>query len=357
MEHWLPLFHEKLVPLFGHLDESTTIAFDHHADEALVARHALVSEHYQARRDPAPKGTSFGTSVYRPLPPELLYLDESALSRELRARAVLTFSQAPPPLTKPEGVDLVVDLGARPVRDFTKERQDRSINLFQAIADHLRDLSRQGKDPILATHSEGAADRLRTVLGDHGLPGIPIVADKATADAQAGTKLAVLPIERGFATTDIVVIGEVDLLGDRLQRTSAKRKRADKFIQDLSVLSEGDYVVHAEHGIGLFEGLITLEIGGAAHDCLRVVYAGGDKLFIPVENLEILSRYGHADQVVQLDKLGGAGWQARKAKVKQRGARGGSRALGDRCPAGVAQGSAAADGTRSLRRVRSALPL
>ena len=318
MEHWLPLFHERLVPVFDHLDETATIAFDHHADDALAARHALVAEHYQARREPAPQGTSFGTAVYRPLPPELLYLDEDALRRELESRQVLTFSQAPPPLTKPEGVDLVVDLGARPVRDFTKERQDRTINLFQAIADHVRDLSRQGKNPILATHSEGAADRLRTVLGDHGLPGIPIVADKAAADAQPGTKLAVLPIERGFATTDIVVIGEVDLLGDRLQRTSVQRKRADKFIQDLSVLSEGDYVVHAEHGIGRFEGLITLEIGGAAHDCLRVVYAGGDKLFIPVENLEILSRYGHADQTVQLDRLGGAGWQARKAKVKQR---------------------------------------
>ncbi|WP_051329376.1 transcription-repair coupling factor [Geminicoccus roseus] len=318
MEHWLPLFHDKLVSVFDHLGEGWTVAFDHHADEAIAARQALVGEHYRARQEPAPKGTSFGTTVYRPLPPELLYLDETSLRRQLDPLPTITFSPAPPPVTKPEGVDLVVDLGARPARDFTQERQNRDINLFQAIADHVRDLTKQGKDPILATHSEGSADRLKTVLGDHGLPGLPVVPDMARALAQPGAKLAVLPIERGFVTTDIVVLGEVDLLGDRLQRSVAKRKRADKFIQDLSVLSEGDHVVHAEHGIGRFEGLITLEVGGAPHDCLKVVYAGGDKLFVPVENLEILSRYGHADQAVQLDKLGGAGWQSRKAKVKQR---------------------------------------
>ena len=77
-------------------------------------------------------------------------------------------------------------------------------------------------------------------------------------------------------------------------------------------------MVHAEHGIARFEGLETLQVGGAPHDCLRLIYAGGDKLFVPVESLEILSRYGNADAEVQLDRLGGVGWQARKAKVKQR---------------------------------------
>ena len=77
-------------------------------------------------------------------------------------------------------------------------------------------------------------------------------------------------------------------------------------------------MVHAEHGIGRFEGLVTLEIGGAPHDCLKLIYQGGDKLFVPVENLDVLSRYGHADEAAQLDKLGGVGWQHRKARVKQR---------------------------------------
>jgi transcription-repair coupling factor (superfamily II helicase) len=77
-------------------------------------------------------------------------------------------------------------------------------------------------------------------------------------------------------------------------------------------------VVHADHGIGRYEGLETLDVGGAPHDCLRVIYDGNDKLFVPVENIEVLSRYGGEDAIVALDKLGSAAWQGRKAKVKQR---------------------------------------
>jgi transcription-repair coupling factor (superfamily II helicase) len=117
----------------------------------------------------------------------------------------------------------------------------------------------------------------------------------------------------------LCLIGEQDLLGERLTRRQARRaKAADKFIQDVGTLGEGDLVVHAEHGIGRFDGLVTLELGGAPHDCLKLLYAGGDKLFVPVENLDILTRYGNADTEVQLDKLGGVGWQNRKARIKQR---------------------------------------
>ncbi|MFZ1426972.1 MAG: transcription-repair coupling factor, partial [Geminicoccaceae bacterium] len=131
--------------------------------------------------------------------------------------------------------------------------------------------------------------------------------------------IAVLPLERGFTAPGIHVLGEHDLLGDRLTTTTRRTRRAvDKFIQDIAALGEGDPVVHAEHGIGRFDGLVTIEIGGAPHDCLKLIYHGGDKLFVPVENLDVLSRYGHADQEVVLDRLGGVGWQTRKAKVKER---------------------------------------
>jgi len=105
---------------------------------------------------------------------------------------------------------------------------------------------------------------------------------------------------------------------ETLTGAARRARRADKFIQDLATLSEGDFVVHAEHGIARFEGLETLAVGGAPHDCLKLLYAGNDKLYVPVENLDVLSRYGNADSEVVLDRLGGAGWQARKAKVKQR---------------------------------------
>ena len=76
--------------------------------------------------------------------------------------------------------------------------------------------------------------------------------------------------------------------------------------------------MHIDHGIGRFEGLRTIEVQGAPHDCLFLQYAGGDRLFLPVENIELLSRYGSDVTGVELDKLGGVAWQARKARLKER---------------------------------------
>src|SRR5262249_52399618 len=130
--------------------------------------------------------------------------------------------------------------------------------------------------------------------------------------------MAVLGLDQGFVAEGLTVIGEADILGDRLARPAKARRRSDKFLAELATFAAGDYVVHVEHGIGRYDGLATLEVGGAPHDCLRILYEGGDKLFVPVENIEVLSRYGAEDAVVQLDRLGGAAWQARKARIKQR---------------------------------------
>src|SRR5437016_4427514 len=95
-------------------------------------------------------------------------------------------------------------------------------------------------------------------------------------------------------------------------------RNLEDFITEAGALSSGDLVVHAEHGIGRYEGLETIDVAGAAHDCLKVLYAGDDRLFVPVENIEVLSRYGSEDAGAQLDRLGGVAWQSRKARVKQR---------------------------------------
>ena len=87
-------------------------------------------------------------------------------------------------------------------------------------------------------------------------------------------------------------------------------------LAEASALTAGDLVVHVDHGVGRFVGLKTIEAAGAPHDCLEIHYAGGDRLFLPVENLELLSRYG--SETGELDRLGGAGWQSRKARMKKR---------------------------------------
>ena len=125
-------------------------------------------------------------------------------------------------------------------------------------------------------------------------------------------------LEGGFETADAAVIGEQDILGDRLVRPRRAAKRADNFIAEVTALAAGDLVVHVDHGIGRFVGLRAIEAAGAPHDCLEIHYAGGDKLYLPVENVELLSRYGSEESNVDLDKLGGGAWQARKARMRRR---------------------------------------
>ena len=112
------------------------------------------------------------------------------------------------------------------------------------------------------------------------------------------------------------IIGEQDILGDRLVRQGKRKRRAQDVLAEASALAAGDLVVHIDHGVGRFVGLKTIEAAGAPHDCLEIHYAGGDRLFLPVENLELLSRYG--SEHGELDRLGSTGWQTRKARLKKR---------------------------------------
>ena len=135
----------------------------------------------------------------------------------------------------------------------------------------------------------------------------------------AGTvSLVTLGIERGFVADRLAMVGEQDLLGTRISRPVRTRKRADQFIAEATEIAEGDLVVHQEYGIGRYDGLATLHVTGAPHDCLKLIYDGDEKLFLPVENIEVLSRYGSDQQGVALDKLGGTAWQSRKARMKSR---------------------------------------
>ena len=168
MEHWLPLFHPDLVPLTAYLDAECEIGLDHLALDATKARAALIGEHYDARLQPPLAGTSFGTAPYRALPPELLYLDEGGVERALAAQHRLQFSTFGPPPVPPTGIAQVKDLGGRPAHDFAAERANRSVNLFDTIVAHLKELVAAGERPLLAAYSEGTLERLKQVLADHG---------------------------------------------------------------------------------------------------------------------------------------------------------------------------------------------
>ncbi|HIC64420.1 MAG TPA: transcription-repair coupling factor, partial [Paracoccus sp.] len=314
MEHWLPWFHDRMESLFDYLP-AASVVLDDHLGQVALARREMIREQFEARRAAlAAKGRS--DTVYKPVPPDLIFPPETEWAGWLDAHRVLRLSV----LAQPPGPG-ILDAGGRPGRNFAPERQSENLNLFKVLADHIKALSKDYR-VIVASFSDGARDRLAGLLADEGLTGAREIGDIRDLPESAGALgLAVWPLDEGFvaegrALGPIAVISEQDVLGDRLIRGAKKRRKAENFLQDTTSLTPGDLVVHVEHGIGRYTGLETIKAAGVPHDCVALEYAGGDRLFLPVENIELLSRYGHEEGL--LDRLGGGAWQARKAKLKER---------------------------------------
>ncbi len=314
MEHWLPLFHERLDTLFDYTG-GAPLLLDARCDEAVAERLSQIGEYFEARRDALASGAP--GSPYKPLPPVALYLTEQQWRERLagQGRAALT------PFVVPESeARAVIDLGGRVGRSFAAERAEEGSNVFEAVAGHVRALQDKGKRVVIAGWSDGSRERLAHVLADHGLSGLEPVGSFTTAErlAPGAVGLAVWGLEAGFETPELAVISEQDILGDRLVRQRRSNRKASDYITEAAALTPGDLVVHVDHGIGRFVGLKTITAAGAPHDCLELHYHAGDKLFLPVENIELLSRYGSEDADIQLNRLGGGAWQARKSRMKQR---------------------------------------
>ncbi|MCQ0971759.1 transcription-repair coupling factor [Paracoccus sp. TK19116] len=308
MEHWLPWFHERLESLFDYLPDAT-VALDDRVGQVRDARWGTITEQYDARREAL--GRKGADSPYRPVAPAQMFPEADEWAEWLGSHRTIQLVALPQP-TGPG----VLDAGGRVGRNFAPERQAEKANLFGALAAHVKALRKDAR-VVIASFSEGARDRLSGLIADEGLADAKPIDDiRDLPDRSGAVGLAIWPLEEGFTAKGLAVISEQDVLGDRLIRGAKKRRRAENFLQDTQTLSPGDLVVHVEHGIGRYTGLETITAAGVPHDCVALEYAGGDRLYLPVENIELLSRYGHEEGL--LDKLGGGAWQARKARLKER---------------------------------------
>ncbi len=310
MEHWLSLFHGKLETIFDYLPGSP-LALEHLDEDAAHERFTQIADYYDARREALKQGV---TPPYKPLSPERLYLGEAEWKERLDTSAVARLT----PFAVPDVG--VIDVGARQGHNFAAERAEPGASVFEAVTAHVLALQAAGKRVAIALWSEGARERMSHVLADHRLHNLTAVGSwpQALGLPKPTVALAVLGIESGFETEDAAFVSEQDILGDRLVRPRRAQRRAENFIAEATSLAPGDLVVHVDHGIGRFAGLQAIEAAGAPHDCLEIRYADDTKLFLPVENVDLLSRYGSEETNVELDRLGGGNWQARKARMKSR---------------------------------------
>ena len=308
-EHWAPYFHDGMETIFDHLPNAV-IFMDENIERIHNSRWDGINDQYEARLEALNSKNSLET-VYKPIKPELFYISPDDLFDLLNNREQRKFIVLPQP-TGPNSLDMRARIG----RNFAPERQNEELGLFEEFAKHIIE-KRKTTSVIIASMSLGARERLYGLLQDQGLSGmVNIKTWKDINHAIGSISLAVWHLEHGFEAPGLTIISEQDVLGELIIRKTNKKRRAKDFLTEASSLSVGDLVVHVDHGVGRYRGLETVKAAGAPHDCLLLEYANNDRLYLPVENVELLSRYGHETGL--LDRLGGSAWQAKKAKLKER---------------------------------------
>lgn len=319
VEHWLPCFYDKLETVMDYIGKEALYGFDMQFNEAYEERWALIDDYYDTRavyardRDSGSGDPGKSKGLYRPLPPDALYISPE----KWKAVIGVHRQRHHTPFIK-EGDSDQINFDGNIARNFSPERRREGQNVFEAVASHISELQAQKKRVILASWTQGSSERLGSVFEDHGVViGQKMHGQDALTIPKGSLCRLVLPLEQGFDLGDLVVISEQDILGDRLV-TRSRKKRAKNFISEATALQNGDLIVHIDHGLGRYVGLKTLDVTGAPHDCLELEYANKSRLYLPVENIELLSRYGSAPETVMLDRLGGAAWQSRKARAKKK---------------------------------------
>ncbi|MDB2372354.1 transcription-repair coupling factor [Amylibacter sp.] len=308
-EHWAPYFHDGMETIFDHLPNAV-IFMDENIERIHTSRWDAINDQYEARLEALNSKNRLET-VYKPIKPELFYVSPDDLFDLLNNREQRKFIVLPQP-TGPNSLDMRARIG----RNFAPERQNEELGLFEEFAKHIIE-KRKTTSVIIASMSLGARERLYGLLQDQGLSGmVNIKTWKDINQAIGSISLAVWHLEHGFEAPGLTIISEQDVLGELIIRKTNKKRRAKDFLTEASSLSVGDLVVHVDHGVGRYRGLETVKAAGAPHDCLLLEYANNDRLYLPVENVELLSRYGHETGL--LDRLGGSAWQAKKAKLKER---------------------------------------
>ena len=317
-EHWLPFLQERLVTLLDYL-QGAPVVFDELADDAFRERERLISDLYRSRLAFRAEAERRDLPAYRAIAPEGLYLDQAELAGLLRTCPVRNLVAGRVAV----GAN-AVDVGGRPGRKFAAERLDSGADVFREVGRHIEALRKEGRAVLLAAVSEGSLERTRLSLADSaGIRAQRVDSwrafERLAHRGGAPVAIAVWRLGSGFVTDSTAAISEEDIFGDRLvaRGTRVRRPRsAGERLRELDELEPGDLVVHADFGLGRFKRLETVDAGGIAHDCVTLEYARGDLLRVPVENLDLLYRYGDSGEA-SLDRLGSGSWQARKSAASE----------------------------------------
>ncbi|MEK6734501.1 MAG: transcription-repair coupling factor, partial [Pseudomonadota bacterium] len=307
MEHYLPFFYDNLSDIFDYFSPNNIIYehnFIHQLDEYIYQ----INENYEARKNLL--NNHFQDEViFHPITPSNLWMTKAELIRKLdKHRKIILHNFK---------VDFEhgIDLEMKKMDDFNILAQSKKISAF----DLFKQYREKSKIKLfIACNSEGSLQRIKTLLENYNIHWYRINKFNEYINISGKTVgLAMLPIEHGFSFDNFAIVSEQDLLGEKIARKKSDKNLAN-LLGEINNIQIGEYVVHKQHGIALFSGLETIKAVGVDKDCIKLTYSGGDILYIPVENLDLLTRFGSSEEEVHLDKLGGVAWQNRKKKLKEK---------------------------------------
>ncbi len=306
IEYYLPLFFDQTATLFDFVSPSSLVVFDRRLDEEAREFFDSVGERYEQRR----------YDLERPLlPPSMLYLDPEELLDRISTHGRVEFH--PGSTDCPASADYCFDLPSKPMPALGIRA--KAANPAQALQETLRNTQAR---VLFVAETSGRREALLETL--HGFDIHPSYTD-TWHDFVAGDTspcITVAAVESGLWLTqeELLVIPEALLLGERVkQRRRRKGQDPDQIVRNLAELTTGAPVVHEEHGVGRFLGLQSLEVGGEKTEFLTLEYARGDKLYVPVSSLNLISRYtGASPESAPLHRLGSDQWEKARKRAAEK---------------------------------------
>ncbi|WP_346950488.1 transcription-repair coupling factor, partial [Dyella sp.] len=306
IEYYLPLFFEQTATLFDYLGEGAVFLLGEEALESAEQFWQQTSERYDQRAH----------DIERPvLPPAELYLPPEQLREQLNRRLRVE--------VVPSGHEHAADIGTQPAPELPLNRkgEEPGTSLRHFLGSYPGRV-------LIAADSAGRREALIETLAAAGLKPDSIDGWPRFLAADGGGPkfaIAIAGLEQGFALKSpaITVLTERELYGERV-RTERKRRRGaardpDAIIRDLTELTIGAPIVHVDHGVGRYQGLVSMELGGTEGEFLTIEYAKGDKLYVPVAQLGLVSRYtGTAPELAPLHSLGGDAWERARRKAAEK---------------------------------------
>lgn len=308
MEFFLPDFYPECASFFDYLPEKTVIVrLD---NEELLSKagefEKSFTEGYEKSRA---KGWPFPE-------PERLYYKEEFFRKKLDQSPSLLAGGVS--IGETEAVTIDIE-NNHDIRALVSSAQ-KGKSPLEPLVSKINEWRSDGISLFLAAHTRGQAERLSDLLKSHGL--CTIIRENPPDFREAGEAIPLYTGDLSAGFKDLggrfILITEEDIFGERHKRRGRLKKAGDLRIASFGQLKGGDYIVHVDHGIGVYRGLNKLEAGGTIGDYLELEYLGGDKVFLPVDRLNLVQRYAAADnEVPRLDKLGGASWEKVKKRVKK----------------------------------------